>query len=1215
MNNTPKHKKSRRLLLALTCGLAVTPAAWSQTKTPEPAQPATEHKPVPVETGRKNSGEQIVLSPFVVTTEKDQGYFAENTLAGSRLNSTISDLAAAITVVTKQQLEDTASIDINDVFRYEASTEGSGSYTPTVTDRGTAKDTVAGYSLGNDGSTTTNAQSNRVRGLGAPDAGTNFYATSSRIPFDSYNTQSIEINRGPNSMLFGLGTPAGIVNQSTAQAAINKNTTNVTLRTDSLGSARGSFAVNRTLIEDKLAIYVAALYDDRQFQRRPSYDLYRRQYGAFTFRPTKKTVIRGFAENYLNNANRPNFLTPRDFVTPWLQGGRPAYDLTTRMITKLDGGQTYGPYVFSSASPGYNPAAGSGTGALTNVASPYYVPGILFESGARPVQRIDNGEAVDYFQRQLQFYRTVQTNPQAALPTAGSLGWVAQDPRYTILDRQWSGSTALPTPAATAFGPGYTYGSWQNPGITDKSIYDWTKYNTLQSNFGRTKAQNYNVELEQEILPNLFFSAGWFRQKINSAENYTISQTTGATVQIDTNTKLQNGSANPYFGLPYLTDSAPDTFYLPELNDNFRAMLAYELDFTKYGNWAKWFGRHRLLGMWSKQSIKRTTERWRESWDSGDADGTLRFLPNFTLGTGPNLWNLTSLNRSYYLASPGDPQAQVSHSLGFWGNKGWESPYNVDVTVPDQATGVYRTVNMTIADHFSDAGSYRFKRDLKSYNFAAQSYLFNDRLVTTLGWRHDELSLGRTNTGLYVDAGGTPVPALSATQIYDAKTGLTNYDLVMNRWTPFQEYKYDTKTYGAALKLFQHWKAIDAAAARGNWLARFAQGTTLYYNRSDNWNPPDSVVTDYFRKVLPTPTGEDQEIGVGFSLLDNKLVARINWFDTKNHDERTGIAGTLISRLAYGDTTLMLPWAQAVVRLRHGADPLTNTQWNSNNTVDVSSGSNLQEVYALLKLPIDYYAGLAPGATQESRAKGTELNLTYNPTRSWTMKLTASKSESVFTAVAPQYDAWFAQRMPVWTSATAPDIPDFVDANGTSYSLKNFWSSYGYSSAARISNTDGNTNAQNYFNNTVVSQVGLAKAQEGAVATNQRRYHASFLTNYRFTEGKFAGWSAGGSLRWESRAAIGYLGKAADPTKPTIINAYDVTRPVYLDNGNYYLDLSVAYSRKVFHDKVRMKIQLNCNNVTEDGHLQPIAVNYDGSPWAFRIIDSRQFVLTTSFDF
>ena len=35
----------------------------------------------------------------------------------------------------------------------------------------------------------------------------------------------------------------------------------------------------------------------------------------------------------------------------------------------------------------------------------------------------------------------------------------------------------------------------------------------------------------------------------------------------------------------------------------------------------------------------------------------------------------------------------------------------------------------------------------------------------------------------------------------------------------------------------------------------------------------------------------------------------------------------------------------------------------------------------------------------------------------------------------------------------------------------------------------------------------------------------------------------------------------------------------------------------------------------EDGRLDPIAVNWDGKPWAFRIIDPRQFVLTTTFDF
>ena len=73
----------------------------------------------------KSSDGVVQLTPFQVNTTKDSGYFAENTLAGSRLNTNLADLAASITVVTKQQMDDTASLDINDVFKYEASTEGS----------------------------------------------------------------------------------------------------------------------------------------------------------------------------------------------------------------------------------------------------------------------------------------------------------------------------------------------------------------------------------------------------------------------------------------------------------------------------------------------------------------------------------------------------------------------------------------------------------------------------------------------------------------------------------------------------------------------------------------------------------------------------------------------------------------------------------------------------------------------------------------------------------------------------------------------------------------------------------------------------------------------------------------------------------------------------------------------------------------------------------
>jgi len=165
-----------------------------------------------------------------------------------------------------------------------------------IIDRATAKDALGGYT-DSGGNTTTNAQSNRIRGMSSPDAAINNFPTNNRIPFDSYNTKSVEITRGPNSLLFGLGTPAGIVNQSTAQADLNRDTNEVSLRTDNYGSFRSSLAINRSLIKDKLAIYIAALYNNQQFARKPSSDLVRRQYAALTYKPFKNTVIRAFAEN------------------------------------------------------------------------------------------------------------------------------------------------------------------------------------------------------------------------------------------------------------------------------------------------------------------------------------------------------------------------------------------------------------------------------------------------------------------------------------------------------------------------------------------------------------------------------------------------------------------------------------------------------------------------------------------------------------------------------------------------------------------------------------------------------------------------------------------------------------------------------------------------------------------------------------------------------
>ena len=1218
MHPTPMDSRSRPFvaLLAACAALGFTPA--SAQSVPEP-----EKKP---DAAKETA---IVLTPFTVNTSKDKGYFAENTLAGSRLNTNLSDLAASITVVTKQQMDDTASLDINDVFKYEASTEGSGSYTPSIVDRGTAKDSIAGYSFGNNGDSSTNAQANRVRGLAAPDAAINNFPTNNRIPFDSYNTQSVEITRGPNSLLFGLGTPAGIVNQTSAQAALNRDNNQVVMRTDQYGSFRTSLTMNRSVIKDKLAVYGAFLYNDQQFQRKPSRDLTRRQYGAVTFKPFAKTVLRGFAENYENHANRPNSLTPRDFVTPWFASGRPAYDPTTRMITVLDTNRVVGPYVSNINSPGYNAAVNTvlGAGAPSTITSPQFVPGIQFEDTGRPLRLIDGGQSIAFFQRNPNLYAPAQTNPATATPTPASLGWTVGDPRFLFLDRQWSSSINRPIPTATINSQTYTYGSYQIPGVTNKSIYDWTKYNHLQTNFANVRASNYNLELEQQILPELFFSAGWLRQDVESVESYTMNQLTGATIQVDTNQKRIDGTVNPYFGLPFVSEGVGggvDTFYTPQTDDNYRAMLAYDLDLSNQSGLLKWLGRHRLLGLWSQQNVNRAVERWRNNFVDGDADAKLRYVANLAIpGTQSAL--TSALMRKYYMARPGGAQGVTTQSAGFYGNQGWDRPVTSQIQVYNYNTGQFQNVSVVEQSLFSSAGSFRTQREVKSWTLAAQSYLWEDRLITTLGFRHDDYRARITTPGALTDVRGrvTEVALPNAQLFSNGVSGLINRDLVMSRWARWDALEGNTKTLGAAFRPLKNQGFVRRMVGEDSLASEFLQGLTFYYNKSDNFNPPATYQTDYFFKPLPKPTGNGQDGGIGFNLFRNKLVVRLNWYENSSQNERTGAAGTLLTRLAYSDTTTGLPWASAVQRLRNGVaagrtinEIISVANWNTDAVNPVNDPTNQQKIYDLIKLPLNYYSGLSSGATQESKAKGVELQVTYNPLPNWTMKITGSQGQSTYTNIAPQYDAWLAERLPKWETNAAPDIPDFVDPNTSRrWSLKNFWTGYGYTGVAQIENTDGNTSAQAYHNNVVVSQVALAKALEGARSPLERQYRGSFLTNYAFTGGKLKGFSVGGSQRWESRAAIGFYGKVGDPLRsPTVINLNDVTRPVY-DDGNYFTDLWLSYSRKILNDKIGWKIQLNVNNATEDGRLMPTQVNFDGTPWAFRIIDSRQFILTSTFTF
>src|SRR5262245_15405057 len=67
--------------------------------------------------------EIIELSPFTVNTSSDVGYVAENTLAGSRLNTKLRDTASSVAVFTKEFLDDLAITDLAQLLEYSVNSE------------------------------------------------------------------------------------------------------------------------------------------------------------------------------------------------------------------------------------------------------------------------------------------------------------------------------------------------------------------------------------------------------------------------------------------------------------------------------------------------------------------------------------------------------------------------------------------------------------------------------------------------------------------------------------------------------------------------------------------------------------------------------------------------------------------------------------------------------------------------------------------------------------------------------------------------------------------------------------------------------------------------------------------------------------------------------------------------------------------------------------
>jgi outer membrane receptor protein involved in Fe transport len=251
----------------------------------------------------------VELSPFVTTAGSEKGYVATSSLAGSRVNTELKDIAAQIDVMTPEFLSDIAAINIDEAVAFSTNNGG-----PNEQNVGP-----------NNGNTSTRAVG-RARGFDAITPSADFYATN--FPSDFYNVERLTIANGPQSILFGLGNAGGALDTSTKRALM-RNRHEVGFRVDKFGSFRTTLDVNRELLPQKFALRIAAVKNNGQSYVEDAYNHQLRGFGTITWKLTPKTTLRLSGERISQHASNPANYLAQDFVSPWVAGGRPLYDNST----------------------------------------------------------------------------------------------------------------------------------------------------------------------------------------------------------------------------------------------------------------------------------------------------------------------------------------------------------------------------------------------------------------------------------------------------------------------------------------------------------------------------------------------------------------------------------------------------------------------------------------------------------------------------------------------------------------------------------------------------------------------------------------------------------------------------------------------------------------------------------------------------------------------
>lgn len=245
------------------------------------------------------SDDPIELSVFVVSSEKENGYAATNTLSGTRINTLIANTPIAISQLTRDFLNDIGALDGNAAIQY-------------ALNAGVDTTDATGNTLA------MNPFQYRVRGFGGGTNARNYFR--SELLSESYNIDYLEIGRGPNSVLFGIASPGGSYNAAIKKADLKEDFTRARLRFGSFQERRGELDINRHAGK-KFALRVNAVrhaadgFYDFEHVKRTAATI------AATWRPFANTTIRTELESGYGDENRARPFPVGNRFYSWVASG------------------------------------------------------------------------------------------------------------------------------------------------------------------------------------------------------------------------------------------------------------------------------------------------------------------------------------------------------------------------------------------------------------------------------------------------------------------------------------------------------------------------------------------------------------------------------------------------------------------------------------------------------------------------------------------------------------------------------------------------------------------------------------------------------------------------------------------------------------------------------------------------------------------------------